>query len=92
MYYPPDEREKKREEINVFRYNNRRDILFDRENNINVKRMMLSNFSEIFQYLSQIQEKHNIIAKCLEVISNKEDRYEQLKKNSTHIGMDTEER
>lgn len=36
--------------------------------------MMLSNFSEMFQSLSQIQEKHNIVSKCLEIISNSNDK------------------
>lgn len=44
--------------------------MLDRVGPINVKRMMLSNFSEIVQNLNVIREKNNIISRCIEVIKN----------------------
>lgn len=70
MRCPPEAREEKEEEIRAIRYNLRRNIMLDRVGPINVKRMMLSNFSEIVQNLNVIREKNNIISRCIEVIKN----------------------
>lgn len=44
--------------------------MLDRAGPINIKRMMLSNFSEIIQNLNLIREKNNIITKCVNVIKS----------------------
>lgn len=60
--------------------------MLDRGGPINVKRIMLSNFSEIVQNLNVIREKNNIISKCIDVI-----RSSNSKDNPTEKGSPKDE-